>query len=201
LPVEYAVKHRGCAIICGAAPSLFEDLEAARKLRPEATTLGVKYVAAIVPEIEHIWTQHGEMTLKIRESVDRPIKIHARPKILQTAKGTVWHIPYAREAFDAIDYVWPGLSFAVGSSGVAGAMWARHGMGFEEVIMAGITLSGDDQKYAQGYPNKYSQHAGYARADQIDNWFRVLKRHQEEGLTMGIYSMSGRTKDLLGAPE
>jgi hypothetical protein len=80
-------------------------------------------------------------------------------------------------------------------------MWARHGMGFEEVIMAGITLSGDDQKYAQGYPNKYSQHAGYARADQIDNWFRVLKRHQEEGLTMGIYSMSGRTKDLLGAPE
>jgi hypothetical protein len=74
-------------------------------------------------------------------------------------------------------------------------------MGFEEVIMAGITLSVEDQKYAQGYPNKYSQHAGYARADQIDNWVRVLKRHQEEGLTMGIYSMSGKTKDLLGAPE
>ena len=73
-------------------------------------------------------------------------------------------------------------------------------MGFEEVIMAGITLTGDDQKYATGYPNKYSQHAAYARVDQIDNWVRVLKRHQEEGLTMGIYSMSGRTKDILGSP-
>ena len=200
MPVEYSIKHRGCAIICGAAPSLFEDLESARKLRPDATILGVKYVASLVPEIEHVWTQHGEMTLKIKKAAGRPIVVHARPKILQTAKGTAWHIPYAKEAFEAIDYVWPGLSFAVGSSGVAGALWARHGMGFEEVIMAGITLSTNDQKYAESYPNRYSQHACYARPDQIDNWLRVLKRHQEEGLTMGIYSMSGATHKVLGSP-
>jgi hypothetical protein len=200
LPVEYAVKHRGCAIICGASTSLFEDLEAARKLRPEATILGVKYTASLVPEIEHIWTQHGEMTLRIRAAVNRPIIVHARPKALQTAKGTVWHIPYKREAYDSIDYIWPSLSFATGSSGVAGAMWARHGMGFDEVIMAGIGLTTADKSYTAGYPNKYSKGDSYASTDQIDNWVRILKKHQEDGKTEGIFSMSGKTRNILGEP-
>lgn len=194
------MKHRGCAIICGASPSLFEDLEAARKLRPEATILGVKYTASLVPEIEHIWTQHGEMTLKIRAAVNRPIIVHARPKALQTAKGTVWHIPYKREAYDSIDYIWPSLSFATGSSGVAGAMWARHGMGFDEVIMAGIGLTTADKSYTAGYPNKYSKGDSYASTDQIDNWVRILKKHQEDGKTEGIFSMSGKTRNILGEP-
>jgi hypothetical protein len=194
------VKHRGCAIICGASPSLFEDLEAARKLRPDATILGVKYAASLVPEIEHIWTQHGEMTLKIRAAVNRPIIVHARPKALQTAKGTVWHIPYKKEAYESIDYIWPSLSFAVGSSGVAGALWARHGMGFDEVIMVGIGLTNTDKTYVPGYPNKFSQNDGYARSDQIDNWVRILKKHQEDGKTEGIFSMSGKTRNILGEP-
>lgn len=195
------MKHGGCAILCGASPSLFEDLEAARQLRPDATILGVKYAASLVPEIEHIWTQHGEMTLKIRAAANRPIIVHARPKTLQTAKGTVWHIPYKKEAYQAIDYIWPSLSYAVGSSGVAGALWARHGMGFDEVIMAGIGLSSRLATYAAGYPNKLSQGTAYARTDQIDNWVRILRRHQEDGRTNGIFSMSGRTRDILGAPN
>lgn len=194
------MKHRGCAIICGASPSLFEDLEAAKKLRPKATILGVKYTASLVPEIEHIWTQHGEMTLRIRAAVNRPIIVHARPKALQTAKGTVWHIPYKREAYDSIDYIWPSLSFATGSSGVAGAMWARHGMGFDEVIMAGIGLTTADKSYTAGYPNKYSKGDSYASTDQIDNWVRILKKHQEDGKTERIFSMSGKTRNILGEP-
>lgn len=159
----------------------------------------MKYAASLVPEIEHIWTQHGEMTLKIRAAANRPIIVHARPKTMQTAKGTVWHIPYKKEAYEAIDYIWPSLSYAVGSSGVAGALWARHGMGFDEVIMAGIGLSSRNATYAAGYPNKLSHGTGYARADQIDNWVRILKQHQQEGRTNGIFSMSGRTRDILGA--
>ena len=200
MPLEYSTKHRGCAIICGASPSLFEDLEAARQLRPDATILGVKYAASLVPEIEHIWTQHGEMTLLIRTAANRPIIVHARPKTLQTTKGTAWHIPCKKEAYEAIDYIWPSLSYAVGSSGVAGALWARHGMGFDEVIMAGIGLTVSDKNYAAGYPNKYSKPEGYASSDQIDNWVRILKQHQQEGRTEGIFSMSGKTKNILGAP-
>ena len=57
MPQSYDVQHKGCAIICGAAPCVFEDLESALKLRPGATIVGVNNAAAIVPEIEHIWTQ------------------------------------------------------------------------------------------------------------------------------------------------
>jgi len=184
--------------VCGAAPSLFVDLEEARRLRPDAATLGVKFAASVVPEIEHVWTQHGEMTLKIKAAVSRRIWVHARPRNFQV--GTKNGIPSSKEAYDAVDYLWPSLPFAVGSSGVAGALWARHGMGFQEVIMAGIGLSSDDQKYAEGYPNGYSQHEGYAKPNQIEHWFNLLKRHQEEGLTEGIYSMSGATQKILGKP-
>jgi hypothetical protein len=74
-------------------------------------------------------------------------------------------------------------------------------MGFDEVIMAGIGLSAGQRSYAPGYPNKFSQNDGYARSDQIDNWVRILKKHHEEGRTQGIFSMSGKTRDILGAPN
>lgn len=184
--------------MCGAAPSLFVDLEEARSLRPEATIIGVKFAASVVPEIEHIWTQHGEMTLKIKAAAGRKIWVHARPRKFQV--GTINGIPSTKEAYDAVDYLWPSLPYAVGSSGVAGALWARHGMGFQEVIMAGIGLDCGSLEYAENYPNRYSQHEGFAKPAQIDHWLNLLKRHQEEGLTDGIYSMSGSTQKVLGKP-
>jgi hypothetical protein len=138
------------------------------------------------------------MTLKIKAAAGRPIWVHARPRKFQV--GTVNGIPSMKEAYDAIDYLWPGLPYAVGSSGVAGALWARHGMGFQEVIMAGIGLDCDSLKYVQGYPNGYSQHEGYAKTSQVEHWLKILQRHQEEGLTENIYSMSGATQKILGAP-
>lgn len=186
--------------MCGAAPSLFEDLDEAKRLRPDAVILGVKYAASLVPEIEHVWTQHGEMTLQIKESAGRKIYVHARPRMVQTARGTVWYIPHSKEAYEAIDYVWPTLDYAKGSSGVAGALWARHGMGFDEVILAGIGLSYDDKTYASGYPNKYQCGDAYANNGQVENWLRLLRAHMDAGRTDGIYSMSGNTANLLGRP-
>lgn len=186
--------------MCGAAPSLFEELERARQLRPEATILGVKHAAAIVPEIEHVWTQHGEMTLKIKESAGRPIFVHARPRIIQSGSGIKWFIPHSKESYEAIDYIWPDLGWAKGSSGIAGAMWARHGMGFDEVILAGINLNQDDKKYAKDYPNKYQFGIAYANNNQVENWLGLLQRHIEEGKAGGIYSMGGNTQKMLGPP-
>jgi hypothetical protein len=141
------------------------------------------------------------MTIKIKQAAGRQIYVHGRPRVFQTPKGTVWHIPHSKEAFEAIDYVWPNLGFCVGSSGVAGALWARHGMGFDEVIMAGIPLSHKALQYVEGYPNKYSQSNGYAVQAQIENWLSILKSHVQNGRTDGIYSMSGATQRILGAPS
>ncbi len=186
--------------MCGAAPSLFVDLEEARRLRPDAATLGVKFAASVVPEIEHVWTQHCEMTKQIKDASSRPIRVHARPRASQMNRKFTWHTPEGKEAFDAIDYFWPDLSWAKGSSGVAGAMWARHGMGFDEVIMAGIGLEPGNHKYIQSYPNKYSQGQGYATNAQIEHWLKLLQLHIDDGKTHGVYSMSGKTMQMLGKP-
>jgi hypothetical protein len=196
----YTVKHKGCAILCGAAPCLFEDLAEAKKIRPDADILGVKYAASLVPEIEHIWTQHGEKTISIKKAAGRTIYVHARPRTFQTPGGTLWYLPHKKEAFEAIDYVWDSLSYAVGSSGLAGALWARHGMGYDEVILAGIPLSVNNAQYAEGYPNKYQNKNSYASADQIDNWVKALKDHIKNDRMIGVYSMSGATRKLLGPP-
>jgi hypothetical protein len=177
-----------------------DELKAARELRPDAVILGVKFAASLVPEIQHVWTQHGEMTLKIKAAAGRPITVHARPRFVQSAGSIYWHIPKAKESFEAIDYHWPKLDFAKGSSGIAGAMWARHGMGFDEVIMAGINLNTDDKKYADGYPNRYQYGISYATDNSVENWLRLLQTHIANGKTDGIYSMGGNTQKLLGAP-
>jgi hypothetical protein len=73
-------------------------------------------------------------------------------------------------------------------------------MGFDEVIMAGITLSQKDSKYVAGYPNKYLTGSDYATAAQIDNWLGILKGHVNAGRMSGVYSMSGSTSKILGTP-
>ena len=201
MPVEYTDRHRGCAIVCGAAPSLLEDLEAARALRPDATVLGVKFAASVVPDIEHVWTQHGELSLKIKEAAGRPIKVHARPRKFQKNIIGGWFLPTPNSAWEAIDYVWPTMSWAFGSSGVGGAMWARHGMGFSEVIMAGIQLSADNLGYVDGYGQDTKRSDGkFATADHVQHWLQLLINHKQNGKTQGIYSMSGKTREVLGAP-
>jgi hypothetical protein len=201
LPIQYDSKHGGCAIICGSAPSLYEDLAKARELRPDATVVGVNFVGYLVPEIEHIWTQHHEFAHKIQEKTGRPIKIHSRPREYKSGAG-LWLLPASDGAWSCVDYVWPELAWVNGSSGAAGALWAKLGMGFDEVIMAGIQLSLESQVYTQAYADTQFRGNGthFANESNIEHWQACLLGHKENGFTQGIYSMSGYTRSLLGAP-
>lgn len=197
----YTAKHKGCAILCGAAPCLFEDLDEAKKARPNATVLGIKFVAFLVPEIQHVWSQHIELVAKIKRAAGRAIKVHVRPKKFQNGTAATWYYPNNKEALDAVDYEWPSLHWVSGSSGFAGALWARHGMGFDEVIMAGIPMDPKDRSYVSGYGQKPKfDNNTYANEHQVDHWLQIIKRFQSEGKTEGIYSMSGKTKKFLGTP-
>lgn len=185
MPKRYEVRHRGVAIVCGGAPCLFEDLESAKKLRPEAEILGVNATAALVKEIEHIWTQHNNLAGQFKAKAGRDVKVHARSNVMG----------------NDVDYVWPELNWVSGSSGVAAALWARHGMGFDEVIMAGVPLHVNKLSYVAGYPSKPTKENGsFAEKHQVEHWLMMLKSHIAEGKTQGIYSMSGATSRLLGFP-
>jgi hypothetical protein len=200
MPQPYDVQHKGCAIICGAAPCVFEDLENARKLRPDATIVGVNNAAAMIPEIEHIWTQHPSDAQEYKKAAGKIIYIHSRPRSFDNGAGA-WRLVVSDETWESIDYYWPTLSWISGSSGAAGALWAKHGMGFDEVIMAGIPLSTDSLVYCEKYPSKPTQNNNqYAKDTQVNHWLKIFSGLINEGKTKNIWSMSGSTKEMLGAP-
>lgn len=201
MPVQYETQHGGCAIVCGSAPCLHEDLAKAKELRPDAVVLGVNFVGYLVPEIEQVWTQHHELAHKIKSGTKRPIKIHSRPREYKAGAG-LWVLPASDAAWQSVDYVWPELHWLKGSSGVAGALWAKLGMKFDEVIMAGIPLSSESQTYIQAYADTQFRGNGtsFADASSIEHWQACLLGHRDKGFTKGIYSMSGFTGGVLGAP-
>lgn len=185
--------------MCGAAPCVFEDLEFARALRPGSTILGVNNAAAMIAEIEHVWTQHAEHAEQFKHAAGRKIFVHSRSKRF-TNGGGIWFLAVPKHKFAAVDYIWPELGWVAGSSGVAGALWARHGMGFDEVIIAGAPLSQNVLIYSDKYPSKPTKGTGFAEPNQVDHWIQMLKHHKAAGKTNGIFSMSGATRNILGAP-
>lgn len=181
---KYDVQHKGSVIICGSAPCVFEDLEKAKRLRPDAEIVGVNNAGAMIPEIKHVWTQHNKLSKEYKENAD--VKVHGRSNILGDRHT---------------DYIWPKLNWVCGSSGVGGALWARWGLGFDEVIMAGIPLNSKNTLYSEKYPSKYTKKHGFADKHQILNWLNHLMLHQKNEKTIGIYSMSGETMRILGEPS
>jgi len=174
------------------------DVEAARALRPDATLLGVKFACVLYPEIEHVWTQHIEEAPEIRLRAERTIYIHARQKVNQTRRMR-W-ITAGDEA--NIDYVWPDLHWVSWSSGFAALLWARHGMGFDEVIGCGITLDpgGYCDEIAAFKPTQGDQGKSYANRDALNTWRCGILNYKREGKTQGIYAMSGWMSAAVGAP-
>jgi len=181
MPQRYEVRHEGPAIICGGAPSVFVDVQKARKLRPNAVLLGANCAAGIFPEIDHVWTQHNADVQWLRDVIGRPIKVHGRSNIIGQT-----------------DYVWPELAFHKGSSGLVGALWGRL-MGFDEVIMAGIPLSSSELGHSEEYQAIAKDENPYTAGAM--NLYQVFARkYKDEGKAQGIYSMSGYTRELFGPP-
>lgn len=193
-PKLYTHRHEGAALVVGYAPSVHAEVAQARRLRPGAALLGVKYAAVLFREIEHVWTQHVEQADDIREKVARRIFIHSR----KPAHQRRW---LARPNQSRPDYYWPSLSWVNGGSGFAAGLWARHGMGFEEVILCGVPLE----------PGGYAREIGEFKATRgaggsfvnfpaLERWRAAIASFVAQGRTAGITSMGGWTRSVLGAP-
>lgn len=197
-PQRYAVKHGGAALVVGYAPSVFQDVEAARRLRPDAVMLGVKYSCVLYPEIGHIWTQHLEQAPDIRRKAGRDVIIHGRPKSLQTRR-----IRWVSAGKDSdLDFAWPELHWIYGSSGFGAALWARHGMGFDEVILCGVPMErgGYAPEIAAFKKPQADRGRSFAEAAVLERWKGVIQGFVADGRAAGIRSMSGWTREALGAP-
>lgn len=198
-PKEYSVKHSGVCLVVGYAPDVHSDVARARELYPNAPMLGAKFAAGLYPEIVHVWTTHLEQAGEIKARAGHRVYVHARPKKVQR-KWTM-HI-YGKHEFD-IDYTWPSLAWVSGSSGLAAALWARWGMGFDTVIMCGIPLEegGYCKEVAAFKPLRGVRGVSFAPPNALKHWRQALLDYRDKGKMQGIYSMSGFTRDKLGEPD
>jgi hypothetical protein len=190
----YAERHEGAALVVGYAPSVHEDVAAARRLRPTAPLLGVKYAAVLFQEIEHVWTQHIEQADDIRARAGRRIFIHSRGRLYQGRR-------FQNVDESDVDYLWPGLRWTAGGSGIVGALWARHGMGFSEVILCGCPLEpGGYAPEIQQFKTPQGESGSFVDARPLERWRESVRRFVRDGRAAGITSMSGWTREALGTP-
>lgn len=176
------------ALLAGYSPEARDEVAQAQRLYPGAALVGCKFAGVLFGGIEHIWTQHLEQAPAIRQRTGRPIVIHARPKILQKRWITAG---YSRDA----DYVWPDLHWLEGGSGFAAALWARHGMGFEMVVMCGLHY--DSAPYD---PAVADFKPATTTGKQLARWRELITGFIADGRAAGIYSMGGWTRQALGGP-
>lgn len=193
MPERYSIKHSGACLVVGYAPDVHLDVEAALRLRPGAALLGIKFASVLFPEIEHVWTQHIEESAAIKAKSGRTVYVHARCAKDQRKRARA---PKGFEMF--VDYEWPDLDWVAGSSGFAGALWARHGMGFDEVIMCGLPMQ--DRVYTGAIADFKKPQDAASFSGALKHWQATIRNFAGKGLTAGIHSMSGFTREVLGGP-
>lgn len=187
----YTQRHSGTAIVCGGAPCVFEDLAKAKAMRPDAAVLGCNYAPTMIPEIKQVWSQEASRFGRMLKHRMPDVEIHTA----DTPQSGM-------EALYEADYCWPELEWVCGTSGFAAGLWAKHGLEYDEVILAGVPIERSMKEYEKSYASPFNQHNMPFAEDRLyEQWQQQIKSHKLNGKTEGIFSMSGYTRYMLGEPK
>lgn len=166
--------------MAGNAFNLHEDLEKARELFPDVPVIAVNGAAGEVAAI-------GLFSYHPQRYIEPPYRWIERQKKFHN--GFNVHACIEHEPMPWVDYWWRA---ATGKGGSAwGARKLAWFMGFEPVILCGAPLV-------------IGNYAGYklgllmTHQDVVDDLLRGVT--EETHWHEGVFSMSGRTRDLLGEP-
>ncbi len=185
---EWTTPCGGTLLIIGSAPCVYDDVIKATQLGA-CHRLLINGAALLFEHAEHWLVGHGEKVQEFKR---------ARAKVFTTP------IPYihasARGGTDPIGvtHIWEGVS--TGGTSAWKAVRIGKGMGYEKLILCGCPL--DDSGYAAG-ESKGIGHScariGKGEGRMYANYRRTFAvRAKDEG--QNVYSMSGYSRELLGAP-
>ena len=174
-------------IIMGIAPCLEEDLDAVKgKSLYDFMAIGLDCSDRVRFDIQHATTYHTDEFIGFRE----------RRAIIG---GNLNYLTHSHENIDAnfcasrgvvmtIDHIWPLLDCSPfsGSSSLLGCQ-AAIGLGYKKIILCGCPMSGKNPNASVHDYDLFQQ--GWTK--HVDNL--QLKKY--------VRSMSGWTRDFLGAPD
>lgn len=182
----YPYKRSGTCLVCGFAPTLFDDLAEARALRPGASVLAVNRAATAIDAFAVFSLHHGPEKLGRWVTVQRetfgPCEVHGH--------GLLTDLDKKRAAYPYVDYWW-WEARGTGTSAWAAAKLAKL-MGFSEVILCGVLL--ERAPYADG---------SFCRDFRRSNVLKIYRDYikGDKNWHAGIYAMSGWPERYLGKPQ
>lgn len=185
----YSYQHSGSVLVCGNAWCLFEDFQAASRLRPDAPVIAVNGAARNV-RASFLFTQHPRKF---------PTWIEAQrsrfwSEFTTHAAGrahTRTNIGVKIEDWPFVDHWWEGI--ATGGTSGWGARRLAAALGFTEVILCGMPL--EPGGYAEG-----------GIASKSNRSVATMQHYREQILAdtamhAGVVSLSGWTRDTFGRPK
>lgn len=191
---------RVCLVV-GSAPCLYDDIAKAREIYPHADLCLVNGAAAAVEDAQHVVAGHrSKATLFIRERKRafpnaKPVKVHATKLV---------HKPGADSA--VTDW-WPDV-FDTGATSAIKAAKMMLALGYLPVILCGCPMDGSGyysgDAILRGGPLKHDcprvGDPSQQKNMQIVRYRERLRKYVARGDLKGVHSMSGLTRELLGAP-
>ena len=192
----------GAVFVVGSATCVSNDLSEAFKLRPNADVIAVKFSVAIV-KAKHAVTHHPEHAVRMK-------KLHRE----KWGGEIVVHTPYKSsikpDDLNSIDCVWSCLAGIRGTSGWGAARIASL-LGYDEVILCGcpIDIVADDEPFFDATIKRDASSVGasnqrgipWKSKTNLDEWHSAIQKDISAGLATNIRSMSGWTRQVLGAPN
>lgn len=171
------------ALVVGSARGVWEDLRAASALFVERpVTLAVNAMVAFLPRvIDHAVSHHGQALVHLLGY--RRCVVGLSP---EAREGPV--VTHSTQAAAGVDRVWP--EFKAGDSSLLAARIALA-LGCARVILAGVPLDASGRIHddpAAGAPFDYG------------HLYRPVWEATRAELAGRVVSMSGFTRELLGAP-
>jgi hypothetical protein len=197
-------------LVVGSAPCLFDDVEAALKLRPFASIMTVNGACTALEAIEHSLCGHEEKSSQF---------VRERKKAFPNAAPIRWHasththrLATAKAMLPEITDWWPH-EVGVGATSASKAAKICFMLGATEVVLCGCPM--DQPGYFEGEA-KVQQHRSCQRIGDHGVAFGLNIPVQETRIVQGyrqklkilaegefkgkVFSMSGFTRKCLGAP-
>jgi hypothetical protein len=190
-------------LVVGSAPGLFEDLEQARSLFWDSEVMTVNGACAAVEHAEHILAGHTaraeEYNLARKKAFPNavPWRVHAAWRSKR---------PIPKKEFPSVTDWW-GAEMSSGATSAGKAAMIGIAMKFDTIVLCGCPLDGSG--YFPGecegiWKDPACQRIGDARMQNR----KIIQRYKDRMRELAanefkgrVFSMSGYTRELLGAPQ
>lgn len=188
-------------IVVGSAPCLYDDLAKALELRPFASIMLVNGACSAVEHAEHMLSGHttkAEMFVEARRKAfpnAPPIRVHAN-----WLRGE--RLP--KKEFPSVTD-WHGPEMSTGATSVAkAARICLRALGASEVIIAGAPMDGSGYAATEAKVPHDCHRVGDPNVQNklsIQSYRRRFEKLAKTEFAGKVFSMSGFTRDCLGAPH